>query len=267
MNTIKHFGRGFSNCFKAFSVLFEKGLWPFMIIPVVVWLVILALSFYGLNALADYLVTKIKDYVIGESSLDKSWLSFISPKFTGAMGWIFAGAVKLLFWFFGGIFSKYILLMALSPLFALLSERTEEKLVGSHFPFRLGQLIKDIVRGIAISLRNLFLELFFSLLLWLIGFLFPPLFFVTFPLGLIVGWYFTGFALMDYNCERHKMKLIESVRFIKRNRGYAIGIGCVYSLFMSIPTIVGTFLGILIAPAIGVVGATISFLEIRKTNN
>jgi len=265
MSTLKGFGRGFTNCFNAFSVLFDKGLWPYMFYPLLIWLTIFIASFYGIASLVDYLMSKFKLlFTDNQAAIDNSWLSFLTPKTTGIMSVILSWIIKLIFWFFGGIFSKYILLMALSPMFAMLSERADERLTGNKFPFKIMQLLKDILRGIAISLRNLFLELFISLGLWILAILFPPLFFVTFPLGLLIGWYFTGFALMDYNCERYKLSLRESVQFVKKNKGYVIGIGCVYSIFMALPTVVGTVIGIMIAPAIGVIGAVISYLEIKK---
>lgn len=94
---------------------------------------------------------------------------------------------------------------------------------------------------------------------------FPPLVIATTPFLLLVSWYFTGFSMMDYNTERYRYNVSDSVRFIRANKGLVIGIGCVYWLFMSIPTFAGDIIGLMFGPAIASLGATISFLEIRKS--
>lgn len=265
MKLFKEFGLGFSQCFKAFSILFEKGLWHYIFYPVLLWLALFLASIYGLMSLAEYLTAILEPYLsldgVGEGI---HWLSFIKPKLSGAFGFIISWILKIIFWFIGGIFTKYILLILLSPLFSLLSESVEEKLEGKKFPFNIVQLLKDIGRGTIISLRNLFMELFLSFFLWIIAIFFPPLFFITFPLGLIIGWYFIGFALLDYSCERHKYSVSSSIQFIKSHRGYAIGIGCVYAIFMALPTFAGDFIGLMFGPTIAVIGATTSFLKIKK---
>lgn len=264
MKLFSDFGKGFINCFKAFSVLFEKGLWHFIFYPLLIWLVIWIASIYGLVTLADYLTSKIEPYLSLDSLSTIEGFSFLKTKLSGAFSFIITWILKLFFWFVGSIFTKYILLIVLSPIFALLSELADEKLSGSKFPFNLIQLIKDILRGTVISIRNLCMELLLSFALWLIAFFVPPLFFITLPLSLLIGWYFIGFSLLDYSCERHKFKIGEGIQFIKKNKGYAIGIGCVYSIFMALPTIAGDVLGMMFGPTIAVVGATISFLEMNK---
>jgi CysZ protein len=265
MKIFSDFGNGFINCFKAFSILFERGLWHYIFYPILIWAGIWIASIYGFVALADYLTELVKPYLSLESiSNEGSWLYFLKPKLTGAFSFIVSWLLKIIFWFVGSIFSKYLLLMILSPLFSLLSESADEKLTGNKFPFNIIQLLKDVLRGITVNLRNLFMELFLTFALWLITFFFPPLIFITFPLGLVIGWYFIGFNLLDYSCERHKLSVREGIQFIKRNRGYAIGVGCVYSLFMSLPTFAGDLVGLMFGPTLAVIGATMSFLEIKK---
>jgi len=266
MKLFSDFGKGFSNCFKAFSVLFEKGLWHFLFYPLLIWLGIWIASIYGFMALAEYLTKLVEPYLSTENiGNDIEWLAFLKPKLSGAFGFIVSWILKLIFWFIGSIFTKYILLIILSPLFALLSEVTDEKLTGNKFPFNLIQLLKDIFRGVVISIRNLLFELIISFGLWLIAIFVPPLFFITFPLSMVIGWYFIGFSIMDYNCERHKFSMSKSIQFIKKHRGYAIGIGCVYSVFLALPTIAGDMLGIMFGPIVAVIGATLSFLKINES--
>lgn len=265
MNFFSGFFKGFGNCFKAFDVLFNKGLWPFLLYPLVIWIITWTLTIFGITLLADFISNWVKDTLAFDSIPDAGhWLSFAKPFFTGYFSVIVFWVVKILFWFISGTFSKYILLIVLSPLFALLSEITEEKLTGQKFPFSFPQLLKDILRGIMISLRNMMIELGIILLCFIVTLFFPPLIFITTPLLLLVSWYFTGFSLMDYNTERHRYNVSDSITFIRKNRGVVIGTGCVYGLFMSIPTFVGDIIGLMFGPALAALGATISFLEIKK---
>lgn len=264
MKLLSDFSYGFINCFKGFTVLFEKGLWYFLFFPLIIWILLWTASIYGVFSLAEYISEWLTPYLsLDNIGNDIQWLSFIKPKLSGVFGFIIRWTIKIIFWFIGSVFTKYILLIILSPVFSLLSELADEKLTGNKFPFNIIQLLKDVVRGTLINIRNMLLELLIGFALWLITFFFPPLIVITFPLGLFVGWYFIGFSLLDYSCERHKQSVSEGVQFVRQNKGYAIGIGCVYAMFMALPTIAGDLIGIMVGPTIAVIGATLSFLEIK----
>lgn len=268
MKFFSDFFKAIANCFKAFGLLFEKGLWPYMFIPLLLWVLMWIASLYGLFLVAGSISEWLQSYFdFGSIPESGHWLSFARPfltsKFSIVLGWV----LKFLFWMMSGTFIKYVLLIILSPVFALLSEHAEEKLTGRNFPFSFPQLLKDILRGIIISLRNMILEYFFIFVSFILCLLFPPLLFVTTPLLFLLGWYFIGFALMDYNCERHKFGVSKSIQFMKQNKGYACGIGLVYSFFLGLPFIPGQILGMMFGPAVAVTGGTISFLEIEKSKD
>lgn len=264
MNFFQGFFKALSNSFKGFSLIFEKGLWPYLFYPLILWFLMWAGSiwlFAGLaNNAAEYFNQKLSLNDIPDAG---SWLSFAKPLLTGYFSFILAWIFKIAFWFVSSTFSKYLVLIFLSPLFALLSESTEEKLNGNNFPFNFSQLIKDIFRGILMSLRNMLLEYFFIALCFVITLFFPPLIFLSAPFLLFVSWYFLGFTMMDYNFERHKMSVSQSVKFTRKNMGTACGIGAVYSFLMLLPW----FVGLMFGPVLAVVAATICFLEIKKQND
>ncbi len=265
---MKFFGdffRGIGNCFKAFTVLFEKGLWPFMFIPLLMWIAMWVGSIYGFMSLAEWLGEKVNAYANAENiPVSGHWLSFFRPYLIGKLSFLISILLKVVFWLMSGTLIKYLLLMVLSPVLALLSEKADEKLTKKEFPFNFLQLIKDIFRGIVISLRNMILEYFFIFVFGLITMFIPILSIVTIPLLFLIGWYFVGFAMLDYNCERYKYSVSKSINFMKRNRGYACGIGFVYSFFMALPFFVGDVVGMFFGPALAIVGATISFLNVEQ---
>ncbi len=254
--------KAIANCFKGFSLIFDKGLWPYLFYPVIMWLLLLAGSVWLFSILANEVTEYINEQVNVNSIPDSgSWLSFAKPFLTGYFSFIISILIKIIFWFLSGTFVKYLLLILLSPLFSLLSESLEEKLTDNKFPFSATQLMKDILRGIGISLRNMFLEYFFIAACFLVTLFFPPLVIITVPFLCFVSWYYIGFTMLDYNFERHKMNISQSASFTRKNIGTACGIGIVYSLFMLLPFYIGLFFG----PILAVVGATLCFLDLKNT--
>lgn len=134
-------------------------------------------------------------------------------------------------------FTKYIVVILLSPLLSHISQKCEKLLTGATYNFSLKQIIRDVKRGIRLSLRNILFEYFFFLIIVIIatiGWGKPeqsPLFYITF----IIGFYFYGFSFIDYNNERRKLDERESIYFVRSHRGLAMGIGMVYSLLILVP--------------------------------
>jgi CysZ protein len=258
MNFFSGFFKGIVNSFKSFTVLFEKGLWPFLLYGFGIWLITFLLTLFGVTLLADYVSKELSAWLSFESIPEEGhWLSWAKSFLTGYFSFLIAVVLKMVLWFTTATLSKYIGLIILSPLFAILSEKTEEKLTGTSFPFSFSQLMKDILRGIIISLRNMFFEYLFIILGLLINLFLPVSVFVTTPVVLFISWYYTGFTMLDYNSERHKYGVGQSVNFVRSNKGYVCGIGFVYWLVTFIP-----ILGITFGPVMAVIGGTMSFLAL-----
>ncbi len=171
--------------------------------------------------------------------------------------------LKLLFFIVFGIWGGYIVVIVMSPFMAYVSEKTEHILNGSDYPFDCIQIIKDAFRGILLAIRNIFMEMFLGFLIFLIAF-FP----IVGPLIAIIGMpfilfiisaYYYGFSFIDYTNERRKLTVGQSVNFVKKNKGMAIGHGLIFALLMYIP-IVGSFLSSIFA-IISTVAATIEMVE------
>lgn len=262
MNFFSGFFKGIGNCFSAFSVIFEKGLWPFLIYPLIIWIFIFILTIAGASSFADLLSAKLNNYFSLDNIPEKGhWLSFAKPFLTGYLSFVFLWIFKLIFWLTGGTLIKYILLIALSPMLSMVSEKAEEKLTGKTYTFNFIKLLKDTGRGIVISLRNMLMEYLFIATAFILVLVFPPTAIVTTPLLIFLSWYYTGFTMLDYNSERHQYKLKDSFRFVRRNKGHACGIGCVYWFFMTLPTFAGDVAGLMFGPVLAAVGATITFLK------
>ena len=81
----------------------------------------------------------------------------------------------------------------------------------------------------------------------------PVIGWITPLIGLMVECYYLGFSMLDYSSERHKLSTSQSIAFIGKHKGLAIGNGMVFFLMHLIPV-----LGWVLAPGYAVIAATIS---------
>jgi CysZ protein len=138
-------------------------------------------------------------------------------------------------------FSKYLVVILLSPLLAYLSQKCEKIITGNSYAFSLPQLYRDIRRGVRIALRNIMWHYFFFAIIFLVSYFGwedpekSPVFYLTY----VLGFFYYGFSFMDYVNERLRWDLDESIRFVRRHRGLAIAIGMIYSLMILVPVDLG----------------------------
>jgi CysZ protein len=118
------------------------------------------------------------------------------------------------------------------------------------------QLLKDAGRGILIALRNGFLELSITLLLWTVTFFMPLLIPVSAVLLFLVSAYFYGFSMFDYAFERRRMRVTESVRKVNANLGMVLANGALFSLLSKL-----WIVGLVCVPLMAAVGATLALVE------
>lgn len=248
---MKNFFKQFSASIKAYSQAFsfinQHKLWHYFLFPILVSLVLAVITFYIRSMVVEATQAWFLDFLGYES-----WWPFLQ-KITG---WAIHTTLFLASWYFYFKFQKYIVFIVLSPVLAYISEKVEEKIMGTTYPFNLSQFIKDIIRGVRIALGNIFKEVFVTLLLLLVTILIPLLSPVTTVLSLLIAWYYYGYAFIDYTSERKKRSIKESNTFISQRKGLAIGNGMVFELLFWIP-----ILGFIFAPILAVTAATISVAE------
>lgn len=200
------------------------------------------------NSAIDFMLHKsgVGDWM---DKMQNSWLSFLL-----IFGQLILNLVLLLFYF--SLF-KYVFLIIGSPLFAYLSEKTEAIIEGKDFPFSFKQMLKDIVRGIRLALRNMLWQTVYTISILILSFI-PVIGWVTPLMALIIECYYLGFSMLDYSCERNKLSTAQSMVFISNHKGLAIGNGIVFYLMHIIP-----ILGWILAPSYAVIAATISLYKTK----
>jgi CysZ protein len=238
---------------KAHQFISKHRLWKWIILPGLLYMLLFSVGMYFFGKSATSVIGWLSDET-GISNwlhrMQNGWLGFF---FTlgGIMIWL------LLMFFYFSLF-KYIWLIIGSPVFAYLSEKTEALLEGREYPFSWPQLLKDIVRGIRLALRNTLWQTVYTVSILLLSFI-PVIGWVTPVISLFVECYYYGFSMLDYSCERHKLSPSKSIAFIGNHKGLAIGNGLVFYLMHCVP-----ILGWVLAPAYAVVAATISLYHQEK---
>ncbi len=134
-------------------------------------------------------------------------------------------------------FAKYLVVIALSPLLAHLSVKTEHILTGNTYPFNSTQFLHDVKRGLRVSFRNILWQYCFFIVVFLMSFfiLGEAKHIAARSIIFVIGSFYYGFSFLDYVYERLKMNLHDSVHFMRQNRGLAISIGSIYSALIFMP--------------------------------
>ena len=238
----KDFFDGLGSYGKAFRAISKMGLWGYALVPAlftIVLMIIIGFTAWGLSDNVGNLITGWWPWEWGADVV------------AGIGTWTGGLIIAVL-----GILSlKYLVMIVVAPFMSLLSEKVEAKLTGatSTATFSFSTAIKDIIRGIRISLRNIIRELFYTLLLLILG-LIPGVNVIVPFLIFFVQSFYAGAGNADYTLERH-FTVRQSVYFSRRHRGLMVGNGAVFMLLLM------TGIGFLIAPPLSTVAATMESVK------
>ncbi len=233
--------------YAAHKFITQHKLWKWIMIPGIIYALLFVAGIYffwtSSNTAVDFILHQsgIKAWL---ESMQQGWLNFFV-----IVGHIIIFMVLLFFYF--SLF-KFIFLIIGSPVFAYLSEKTESILENKEYPFSFVQLTKDIFRAIKIALRNILWQTVYVLSIFILAFI-PVVGWIAPLIAVMVECYYFGFSMLDYSSERNKLSAAESIRFISRHKGLAIGNGLVFFIMHFIP-----FIGWVLAPSYAVVAATLS---------
>jgi uncharacterized protein involved in cysteine biosynthesis len=153
---------------------------------------------------------------------------------------------------------KRIVLIVLAPLLARLSELTVRGIEGNQFKVQLDPKAA-LKRGLYINTRSLFIELFATLSLLAMAFIFPPIAPFIAALVFLIESRFAGYGLIDFPLEYKGFTIEESIAHAKARRGLATGLGAGYFLILAIPIV-----GWMFAPTFGTVAGTIRAMDELK---
>lgn len=234
----------------AWKIIRMRRLWIYLIIP-------------GLLSIAfGILVAVLANVVSGNiSELVESRYPWEAG--SAVVTWVSKFLSIILVWAAALMAYKYVILILAAPFMSPLSEKVEAYLLGSpkaSIPFDPARMVREIIRGIRLSVRNIVREIVMTLGLLLLGTI-PLIGILIAPAIFLVQSYFAGFGNMDYTLERH-LGVRQSVHFVRRYKGVATGNGAVFLLLLMIPVV-----GLFIAPGLATVAGTVESVGRLKTEN
>lgn len=246
---LKNILSGIKAYFGALSLISKLKLWKFFAIPMLISFITAIVIFglaYGLSDNIGNVISKIWIWNWG-----KQTFTLISS---------FVGGVIVIA--VGLILFKHIIMALSAPFMSPVSEKIEAYYTGNPpHSHRNTSFSQQLWRGIKINSRNLMMELLLTIPILLLKFI-PIINIFTTVLLFLVQAYYAGFGNMDYTLERH-YQYKESVRFVRKNRGIAIGNGIIFMLCLLIPIV-----GVLLVLPLSVTAAsneTIKLLQSKKT--
>jgi len=232
--------------FKALKLIPQYKLWPYLLIPglisVLLAIAIGSLSFFLGDDLGRWLLSFLPG-LDGDSWFSGiwNWLSGGLQTAANWMGSILIIAVALILY-------KNLVIALIGPFLSPLSEKVEFELTGvkqASPPF-----FKSLFRGLSLALRNIIKEILIVSFLFILGLF--PLFSVPAAISIfIIQAYYAGAGNMDFTLERYFNRK-DSIRFIRDNKGMAIGNGAIFLLLLSLG------IGFLIAPPLAAIVGTIT---------
>ena len=220
MNFFQLLFLGYKNYVKGTVFLFKHKLQWFFIFPVVLFGCIYWLGYYF----------KSLEIEVNQSLVQTtSQIETINELIWTTLKMMFFDAMYIIF----TQFTLYIVVVLLSPILAMLSEKIEEIITGKSYDYSFKMLVNDIKRGAIIAFRNLvWFYVFVGLFLGVMGlFNLSAKSFVIFAIPFIVGFYYYGFSFLDYVNERRRLNIQQSIYFVSKHKGLAMSIGSVYSIF------------------------------------
>ncbi len=248
---IKNILKGIQAYEGTFKLINKLGLWKYFGVPMAISFftaVLIGFSAWGLSDNLGAFISKIWFWEWGAETF-RTISEFIGGLIIIALGLILY---------------RHIVMALSAPFMSPVSEKIEKHLYGIHqssHSHRNTTNAGQLWRGVRINARNLIMELLLTIPIILIGFI-PIVGIASSILLFLVQSYYAGFGNMDYTLERH-YKYSESIKFVQRNRGLAIGNGIVFMLVLLIPII-----GIILVLPLSVTAAsteTLRVLENSKT--
>lgn len=227
---------------RALSLTAKLGLWGYFFVPALISLFLAGVIGYSAYSLADHFGAILINWYPFE------WGAGVIEKIASVASGLALGATGILLY-------KNLVIVLAGPFMSPLSEKVENYLTGSthNTQFKAAKMIRDIIRGLRIALRLVVRELFYTLVLILLGLI--PIFapFTAIAIFLVQSFY-GGAGNMDYALERH-FDVRGSIRFVQDNRGVALGNGIVFIGLLL------TGVGFLVAPPLAAIAATIESVK------
>lgn len=224
---------------QTFQTLRKGKFWGYFIPGIVVGLVYL-FFYFQIKSLLSFSSTQA----------DSGWLS-------NAFSWITSQAFGILdilvFEFY-----KFFILVLLSPVNNILSEKYDTFLTGKEFSFSFIRLANDFIRMLFLVSAALFLEYLFLVIWWFLSWVLPD--FIGETIFFLISSFFIGFSFYDYSLERYQYGFFKSWNFGFSKLATVCVTGILFTLLFKIP-----YIGIITAPVLMTFISTGVFIKIQSS--
>ena len=230
LNTIRHYSRAFTyiKAIEGRRYFLFSGIIGVIIFVVLSWVI---------KSNCSLLTDMLSRFV----TIDIAWLRGVAN--------LFSGALMTLFFL---IVYKYLVLICTAPLMSRLSAELE--MHHSGIPTASDGFVSDLIRGIRISVRNIFRELGLSLIILVISF-FPMIGIISSPMIFLIQGFYAGFGNFDYWAERH-LTYRGTVDYMRDHKIMLTSHGMIFVLLLAIPIV-----GAIIGPPLATAASTMHALE------
>ena len=230
--------KGFGYVFSGFSLITQRGIRPFVVVPLLINILLFAGGVWLAKSQLDYWMTRLLP----------DWLSWLE--------WLLWPIFALLIFFV--VFYAFSILANLiaAPFNAVLAERVEARLNGLPIPAFEGY--KSIPRLLARTFKSEFSKLWYMakwFLLVLILTLIPGVNLIAPLAWTLFGAWMLTIEYADYPMGNHNLFFNDELPLLKRHRNTALGFGWLLSLMTAIPV-----LNFFVMP-VGVAGATAFWVD------
>lgn len=237
--------KGIQSYTGSFRLISKLKLWKYFFIPMLISLITAAL----VTVIAYSLSDNIGNFIANIWGWEWGKETFTS--ISSFIGGIIIFAIGLILY-------KHIVMALSAPFMSPVSEKIEAHFSGkNNKQYRNTNFQQQLIRGIRISARNLIKELLLTIPILLLKFI-PGVNIFSTALLFLLQSYYAGFGNMDYTLERH-FAYKDSVRFVRKHKGIAIGNGIIFILCLLIPV-----LGVIIVLPLSVTAASKNTIELLQ---
>jgi len=217
---ITGFLQGIGFLFQGFTLIFQKGIRGFVLIPLLINIVIFSGAVWLANAQYQQLMGQLLAWL-------PSWLSWVEwllkPFF-----WLL---IMLVIYYTFSIIANFVA----APFNALLAERVEQKLRGiTALDVSETSLMSNIGKTLGSEIKKVLYMLKWMPVLILITVI-PGLNIISPFAWLIYGAWMYSLQYADYPMGNHNLFMKDELPILRKNRGHALGFGAATTLITIIP--------------------------------
>jgi len=220
---IKGFIQGVGYALSGFSLITQKGIRPFVVVPLMINIVVFSLGIWLAKSQFDALMERMLGWLPG-------WLSWIEW-----LLWpLFAVLILIAVYYTFTIVANLIA----SPFNSLLAERVEQKLHGQPIPEFRGYkaLIGTVGKTVGSELRKMLYTLKWLPVLLIISVI-PGINFIAPFAWAIYGAWMLSLQYTDFSMGNHELYIKDELPLLRRNRSMALGFGGILTVLMMIPVV------------------------------